>query len=63
MCNKFQDDLKTGNVNAEEKSILMNQKLLQKYEYYFKRFKSSADAIKFTLEINKRIEGTARRAH
>ncbi len=56
VCNKYNEDNKTGNVGAEEKSILENQKLLQKYEYYYKRFKSSADAIKFTLEINKRIE-------
>jgi len=59
VCNKYNEDQKLGNLGAEEKSILTNQKLLQKYEYYYKRFKSSAEGIKFTRDMHKKIEAAA----
>jgi len=40
----------------EEKTMIHSQKVLQKYEYYYKRFKSHMDAIRFTKDIHDRIE-------
>jgi ariadne-1 len=56
VCNKYNEDNAKGTVADEEKNMMNSQKLLQKYEYYYKRFKSSTDAIKFTNNIHQRIE-------
>jgi len=56
VCNKYNEDVRMGTVGDEEKKTLFNQKLLQKYEYYYKRYKSAIESIKFTNAIHQRIE-------
>ena len=60
ICTKYDSDAKEGKVSLEERGMLDNQKLLQKYTYYYKRFKGSADAIKFTLKLGDKIEKSCR---
>ena len=56
VCTKYDSDAKEGKVSVEERGIVENQKLLQKYSYYYKRFKTSADAIKITRKLGDDIE-------
>jgi ariadne-1 len=60
VCTKYDSDAKEGKVSQEERGMLDNQKLLQKYTYYYKRFKGSADAIKFTQKLGEKIEKNCR---
>jgi len=48
--------MKEGKISSEESTIQQNQKVLQKYSYYYKRFKCSADAIKFTVALREKLE-------
>jgi hypothetical protein len=41
VCTKYDSDAKEGKVSSEERGIVENQKLLQKYSFYYKRFKGS----------------------
>ena len=56
MCSKYDAEVKEGKVSSEERGMVDNQKLLQKYTFYYKRFKGSADAIKFTQKLGDKIE-------
>jgi len=56
VCNKYNEDSAKGNASDEEKNMLYNQKLLQKYAYYYKHFKSCIEGIKLTQLIIDRIE-------
>jgi len=60
VCNKYNEDMAKGTTTDEEKSMVNNQKLLQKYAYYYKHFKSCIEGIKFTEAINTKIEKGAK---
>jgi len=56
ICNKYNEETGKGAVSSEEKGMIENQVLLQKYTYYYKRFASSVEAIKFTQKIGTELE-------
>ena len=56
MCNKYEASAKEGKLSAEERSNIDSQKLLQKYTYYYKRYKSSWDAIALTKKLGEKLE-------
>lgn len=56
VCNKYDADTKEGKLTTEENNMTKNQQLLQKYTYYYKRFKSSAEAIELTKKLATKIE-------
>lgn len=56
ICNRYNADNEKGNMTTEEKDIMTSQKILQKYTYYYKRYKSSGEAIKHTLKVKRDIE-------
>ena len=56
VCTKYDEESKLGKLSSEEANINLNQQLLQKYTYYYKRFKSSAEAIIFTQKLAQKIE-------
>jgi ariadne-1 len=56
VCNKYNEDSSKGKQSDEEKDMVNNQRLLQKFEYYFKRFKGSTEAIKITQKMNETFE-------
>lgn len=47
-------------MSAEEKQAIENQKVLQKYTYYYKRYKSSWEAIALTGKIAGKLERALR---
>jgi len=59
VCNKYNEQNSQGKQSDEEKDMVNNQKLLQKFEYYFKRFKGSTEAIKITQKMNETFEHAA----
>eukprot|EP00823_Brevimastigomonas_motovehiculus_P006365 TRINITY_DN526_c0_g1_i1.p1 TRINITY_DN526_c0_g1~~TRINITY_DN526_c0_g1_i1.p1 ORF type:complete len:597 (-),score=160.21 TRINITY_DN526_c0_g1_i1:166-1956(-) len=65
VCNKYNEEVqKKGNdfgANAEEKKMILQQRRLQKYEYFYKRYKSAGDGIKFTKAIGQRVEEKAQK--
>ena len=44
-------------MSEEENKILKNTRLLQKYTYYYKRFKDAQQGIEFSKKLSKGIEG------
>jgi len=56
VCNKYNEESGKGAFSEEEKTIQDNQRLLQKYRYYYNRFKSSQEAIAMTTKLGERIE-------
>ena len=56
VCNKYEASAKEGKLSAEERSNIDSQKLLQKYTYYYKRYKSSWDAIALTKKLGEKLE-------
>lgn len=62
VCNKYNEAVTRGEISSEEKDMEVNQKVLQKYTYYYKRFRSSVDAISFTAKLKQKLlkEGSAR---
>jgi len=56
VCNKYDQDMAKGQVSEEENKILTNTKLLQKYTYYYKRFKGMADGIEMTKKLGTKLE-------
>lgn len=50
VCNKYNAQVAKGEASNEEEKIVSSQKLLQKYTYYYKRFKSSLESINFTKQ-------------
>lgn len=55
-CTKYDADKAKGSVSEEENKIVLSNRFLQKYTYYYKRFKGSADGIDLTQKRKKRVE-------
>jgi hypothetical protein len=60
VCNKYDASVKDGKLSTEEQSTINNQKLLQKYTYYYKRYKSSWDGAMLTRKLSDTLERTMR---
>lgn len=56
VCNKYNESAAKGNLSEEEKTMAESQRVLQKYTYYYKRFKNNGDAIRFTRRFKERVE-------
>lgn len=56
VCNQYDASIKEGKLSKEEKSAIENQKLLQKYTFYYKRYKSNWDAIGLTRKLGEKLE-------
>jgi len=56
VCNKYNEQKEKGSISEEETKMITNTKLLQKYTYYYKRFKGMAEGIKITRALAKKIE-------
>lgn len=48
--------MKAGKLSSEEKSNIESQKVLQKYTYYYKRYKSCWDGVALTRKLGERLE-------
>jgi len=55
-CNVYDASVKEGKLSKEEQSAITSAKVLQKYTYYYKRYKSSQDAIGLTRKIGDKLE-------
>jgi hypothetical protein len=60
VCNRYDASVKDGKLSAEEQSMINNQKLPQKYTYYYKRYKSSWDGAMLTRKLSDTLERTMR---
>jgi len=60
VCLKYDASVKEGKYSQEEKNNIENQKLLQKYTYYYQRYKSSQDAIGMTKKLGSKLEKSLR---
>lgn len=56
VCNKYNEQVAKGKRSREEKQLMNNTRLLQKYTYYYKRYKSMLQGIKFTQKLRVKIE-------
>lgn len=56
VCNKYEKEVAKGKISDEEKNITTNTRALQKYTYYYKRFKLSQDSIVITKKLLTTIE-------
>jgi hypothetical protein len=56
VCTKYSEEQATGKQSAEEDVMVNNTMLLQKYSFYYKRYKGSGDAIVFTQNLSKKLE-------
>ena len=56
VCNKYNEDAAKGSVSEEEKAIVNNQKLLQKYRFYYNRFRNSIESIAMTRKFGVKME-------
>ncbi len=61
MCNQYQAAKAAGQLNAEERTLVKSQQIMQKYSYYLKRFKDGADAIYLTHKLKSKMEMGIRR--
>ena len=48
--------MKEGKLSKEEQNNIDSQKVLQKYTYYYKRYKSSQDAIGLTRKLGEKLD-------
>jgi ariadne-1 len=55
-CTKYDEAVKQGKRSNEEKSLMDNTRLLQKYTYYYKRYKGMIQSISLTHALKNRIE-------
>ena len=55
-ADQYDASIKEGKLSKEEKSKIENQKLLQKYEYHYKRYKSNWDAIGLTRKLGDKLD-------
>lgn len=55
-CTKYNDAVSKGKRSSEEKALMDNQRLLQKYTYYYKRYKSMTLGVSLTLKLRGKIE-------
>jgi len=56
VCSKYDEEVSKGSLSSEEKSIQDNQRLLQKYNYYCNRYKSSQESIAMTQKLGEKLE-------
>lgn len=50
-CSKYSEDLRTGKISDEEKGKIHEQKVRQKYVYYYERFKGEERSISLTNKL------------
>lgn len=62
VCNKYNEDISAGRYSSEESKLLANTRSIQKYTYYYNRFKSSQDGIALTKKLGMRLEATIAKA-
>lgn len=55
-CQKYNEDVAKGNYSEEEKKLISSTKLLQKYQYYYTRWKDARAGIEFTRKLGKALE-------
>eukprot|EP01006_Ploeotia_vitrea_P041072 TRINITY_DN66483_c5_g1_i1.p1 TRINITY_DN66483_c5_g1~~TRINITY_DN66483_c5_g1_i1.p1 ORF type:complete len:663 (-),score=307.20 TRINITY_DN66483_c5_g1_i1:1279-3069(-) len=56
VCNKYNESAAKGAFSEEESKMMDKQKVLQKYNFYYKRFVDSQEGIKHTKKLSERLE-------
>lgn len=55
-CASYDASVKAGKLSSEEQKNIESQKVLQKYTYYYKRYKSSWDGVTLTRQLGDKLE-------